>query len=66
VVQRTPEFVDQTDPALTGGSAALPTGGDTGASPGNAAPLSTVNTTNQELGRRFRIVQFRWLNADEV
>ena len=52
VVQRTPEFMDQTDPAL--------------ATLGNATAIASVNSTNQKLGRRFKIISFRWLNSNEI
>ncbi|MFH1496833.1 MAG: hypothetical protein ABII82_03310 [Verrucomicrobiota bacterium] len=58
VVQRTPDFVDQSDPALT----AL----------GNATPLyaadgsANVNADNLRFGRRFVVVNFRWLNENDL
>lgn len=71
VVQRMPEYVDQSDAALTGTNVY-------GSKMGNATPpydyLTTpgtkgaaiVNTTNQTFGRRFHVVSFRWLNANEI
>ena len=65
VVQRTPEFVDRTDPAETGSSAAKPLG--------FGAPTSTDPTTNRNLslinhtlGRRFKVTSMRWLKTDEI
>ena len=54
VVQRLPEFVDQKDPKI--------------ATLGNATPLSslTANSTNSVFGRRFKIVSFRWLTANDL
>lgn len=58
VVQRTPAFVDQNDPAL----AAL----------GDATPLyapdgsPNVNAENLRFGRRFVVVQFRWLTENDL
>lgn len=53
VVQRLPEFLDQSDPALTSGN-----------NLGNATPLDTLNGLNTRFGRRFQIVSFRWLQDD--
>ena len=65
VVQRTPEFIDRTDPAETGSSAAKPLG--------FGAPTSTDPTTNRNLslinhilGRRFKVTSMRWLKPDEI
>ena len=56
VVQRTPEFMDQSDGGLTGGQAL-----------GDATPISNLTSkTNISLGRRFKIVSFRWLNSNEI
>ena len=53
VVQRTPEFIDQTDPALS--------------SSGNATSLASLSSAaNKSLGRRFKIISFRWLNSNEI
>jgi hypothetical protein len=60
IVQRVPEFVDQTDAALTANNATL------GKVAGNATPLDAVNAVNQKLGRRFKVVSFRWLNPEEI
>lgn len=32
----------------------------------SSSKVSSLNSTNQLLGRRFRIIQFRWLTGDEV
>ena len=65
VVQRTPEFIDRTDPAETGSSAPKPLG--------FGAPTSTDAATNRNLslinhilGRRFKVTSMRWLKADEI
>ena len=52
VVQRLPEFVDSLDPAL--------------ATLGAATPVASVNTTNQNFGRRFKIMSMRWLSPNEI
>ena len=67
VVQRVPDYVDQTDPALTKPSVikgittplgdATPVYGRTG---------RIVSTLNESLGRRFRVVSFRWLNQTDL
>ena len=54
IVQRLPDFVDQTDPALA--SSGL----------GSATPLASVNTVNAAYGRRFKIVSFRWLSPTDI
>jgi len=52
VVQRVPDFVDQSDSRF----AAL----------GDAASIASVNPANQTFGRRFKIVSFRWLNETDL
>jgi hypothetical protein len=58
VVQRTPFFVDQADPAL--------------ASLGDATPLyaadgsANVNAENLGFGRRFVVMNFRWLTENDL
>ena len=74
VVQRLPDFVDQTDPALT--TAPSTTSANVippiTASIGNATPLydsngtPLINATNQTFGRRFKIVSFHWLNSNDL
>ena len=55
VVQRLPELVDAKDTALTASG-----------SLGAATPLTSLNTTNQTFGRRFKIISFRWLSPNEL
>jgi len=67
VVQRVPDYIDQTDPALTKPSVIK--GVTTPL--GDATPLygrtgRIVGTLNESLGRRFRIVSFRWLNQSDL
>ena len=52
VIQRFPEFLDQSDPLL----AAL----------GDATPIASLGATNKSFGRRFKIISFRWLNQNEI
>ena len=52
VVQRLPDFVDQNDPAVK--------------TMGDSCPLASLNSNNQTLGRRFKIVSFRWLNETDL
>jgi hypothetical protein len=57
IVQRTPEFMDQTDPGMTTGATGL----------GNATAIANLtSSTNINLGRRFKVVSFRWLNPNEI
>ena len=51
VVQRLPEYMDASMSSQTDLS---------------TAPASTATTTNQAFGRRFRIVSFRWLTANDI
>jgi len=67
VVQRLPEYYDQTDTSLTtasvtGISSAL---GDA-TPPRNSSGNSILSALNQAVGRRFRVVSFRWLNQNEL
>jgi Tfp pilus assembly protein PilX len=60
IVQRTPDYVDQTDSALTGNN-------DTKGNPLlNAVSPSLTNTTNQHFGRRFKVISFRWLGPNDI
>lgn len=57
IVQRLPDYVDQSDPAL--------------ANPvvnplGNAAAPADTNSTNQTFGRRLHVVGFRWLGPNDI
>ena len=52
IVQRVPDYLDQFDTNIT--------------TLGNATPPSSTNTTNQTLGRRFKIVSFRWLTPADL
>ena len=67
VVQRLPDFYDQTDPALT----ATTTVPGVSRSFGDATRLRNssgwvVNALNQNFGRRFKLISFRWLNQNEL
>ena len=78
VVQRLPDYVDQTDPALTATpTATSKANGGTLIPPistaiGNATPIydssgiPILNATNQTFGRRFKIVSFHWLNPNDI
>ncbi len=61
VVQRVPDYVDQSDRAVRSDG-----DGDAGnaLSPNSTSP--SLNATNRNLGRRFVIVSFRWLSYDEI
>ena len=67
VVQRVPDYLDPSDPALSATQAGF-------AGPaGNATPVykadgvtTIVNTTNKTFGRRFKIISFRWLAPQEI
>ena len=52
VVQRLPEYMDQTDTAL--------------ATNGNATSPTLVNNINQTFGRRFKVISFRWLSPSDI
>lgn len=59
VVQRIPEYVDpDTDPTNN-------EPWDEATDPLNPS-ASTLNASNQQFGRRFKIVSFRWLASDEI
>ncbi|MFA6288887.1 MAG: hypothetical protein WC661_16010 [Opitutaceae bacterium] len=59
IMQREPGFVDQADANLADPS--KPT-----TALGNATAPANTNATNQAFGRKFVIVQFRWLGPDEI
>ena len=77
VIQRFPDYVDQSDPAITGTNAytspAIPSAP---ASLGDAtpvynlmtpgAPTQLVDSINLTFGRRFKIISFRWLNQTDL
>jgi hypothetical protein len=65
VVQRTPEFIDRTDPAETGSSAPKPLGFGAPTST-DAATNRNLSAINHILGRRFKVTSMRWLKADEI
>lgn len=58
VVQRTPEYLDQSDDKLTAAGNATPAYGSDGS--------ANVGSTNLQFGRSFKIVHFRWLTPDEI
>jgi hypothetical protein len=54
VVQRMPEYVDESDPALISGGLK------------DALMPAATNLTNQTFGRQFQLVSFRWLNPSDI
>jgi hypothetical protein len=70
VVQRLPDYIDQSDPALNANNTYGNRLGD--ATPPylrrtNAAdPKALVNKTNETFGRKFAMTSFRWLNEKEI
>lgn len=58
VIQRLPQYVDASDDAWEDpwNQVADPT----------IASTSTLSAVNQRFGRRFKVVDFRWLNSDEL
>jgi hypothetical protein len=58
VVQRTPDYVDQTDSNLTAAGNATPAYKSDGS--------ANVGATNLQFGRKFKIVQSRWLTSNEI
>ena len=65
VVQRTPEFVDRTNPAESGSSAPKPLGFGPPTS-ADAATNRNLTLINHILGRRFKVTSMRWLKTDEI
>ncbi len=51
IVQRMPEYIDPTDSQLTNG---------------DATPPAVTGTTNQNFGRRLKIIHFRWLSPSDI
>ena len=79
VVQRVPDFLDQTDLALTTSNNSyssvvgnIPLGDATPLydrikSPNSPAPPQILNSaSNYAFGRRFKVVSFRWLNETDL
>jgi hypothetical protein len=75
VVQRVPEYVDQSDPALSAtkytklGVAlkdATPVYDPATTGDPSLTPVSILSTSNQNFGRRFKIVGFRWLSPQDI
>lgn len=64
VIQRVPDFIDQSDPKLTVGDATPVYEYDKTKNP--PVPKAIVNKTNETFGRRFKMVSFRWLNDKEI
>jgi hypothetical protein len=67
VVQRLPDYVDQSDQALTNTQTGYL------AAAGDATPVyqangvtRIVNSTNETFGRRFKIVSFRWITPNDL
>lgn len=56
VVQRLPDFIDDSNPAHTPMD-------DTEA---NSLGMASLTDLNKQLGRKFEIIDFRWLSADEI
>ena len=65
VVQRTPEFIDRTNPAETGSSAPKPLGFGAPTS-ADAATNRNLTLINHLLGRRFKVTSMRWLKTDDI
>lgn len=64
VVQRLPDYFDQTDPQLASTTLTGYALGDATPPYSSAGPV--LNSANQTFGRRFKIVSFRWLNQNEL
>lgn len=69
VVQRVPGFIDPSNAAETGNSAARPLQTVSSAVPSATSDPSVgtaLTPVNQLLGRRFKIISMRWLRIDEI
>jgi hypothetical protein len=81
VVQRVPDYLDQSDPALTSstnayasvtgmpsslGDATPPYDRISGSNPGSGTPNPLVDSLNLTFGRRFKVISFRWLNESDL
>jgi hypothetical protein len=75
VVQRFPEYVDQADPALTATSYtklgvalknATPVYNPATVGDPSLTPVPILSTANQNFGRRFKVVSFRWLSPQDI
>ena len=64
VVQRFPDFMDSIDAPETGNAAAT----SSSSSPASPDPSlrPKLETVNQVLGRRFKVISMRWLRFDEI
>lgn len=58
VVQRVPDYIDQTDSQLADAGNATP--------PANSDGDANVGIVNLQFGRRYKIVQHRWLTPNEL
>jgi hypothetical protein len=58
LVQRTPDYIDQTDSRLTAAGNATP--------PYDSDGVANVGDVNLHFGRRYKIVQYRWLKPNEL
>lgn len=56
IVKRQPDFIDPTNPAHTPYDNAAAA----------AAGLAQLTQLNKDIGRRYEIIAFRWLSADEI
>ncbi len=56
IVQRLPDYVDAKERGVTGGTGNLPE--DTRSTP--------LTGTNVSFGRKFKVISFRWLNANDL
>lgn len=68
IVQRVPGFIDPTDAAETGNSAARPLmiPAALPSAPGDVTVGTALTPVNHLLGRRFKVISMRWLRVDEI